>query len=325
MTDFVPFQKIPRLNRGIVVTEKIDGTNACVDIRDIEAIADSSHLLHVWPAEDGTGRTLGMRAGSRSRWLRTTKDGDNYGFAKWVDAHASQLTALGEGQHFGEWWGNGIQHGYGLDHKRFSLFNVARWGTERPSCCGVVPVLYEGLFSHQMIQHCLRMLEVQGSIAAAEALGEALPPALHWTRQRPVAEGVIVYHTASRQLFKVTLDNDGEPKSKAVQRQLDAQAADVCAPEPNHRRGDLPRHHLGDPSMTTNAPTVLVPIEKPVVRYRGRAVPFMGSAYLQAVGHPRLGNTNVTTSQVQSWDEETGRIETLNTVYLPEEKSNAAA
>jgi hypothetical protein len=227
MTDFVPFQKIPRLNRGIVVTEKIDGTNACVDIRDIALIADASHVLHAWPAEDGTGRTLGMRAGSRSRWLCTTKDGDNYGFAKWVEAHASQLTALGEGQHFGEWWGNGIQHGYGLDHKRFSLFNVARWGAERPSCCDVVPVLYEGPFSQQMIQQCLRMLAQQGSIAVADAR----PLALHWSRQLPVAEGVIVYHTASRQLFKVTLDNDGEPKSKAVQRQLDAQATDVCAPE----------------------------------------------------------------------------------------------
>jgi hypothetical protein len=78
--------------------------------------------------------------------------------------------------------------------------------------------------------------------------------------------------------------------------------------------------------MTTNAPTVLVPIDKPVVRYRGKALPFMGSAFLKAVDHPRFAEgTEVTTSSVQSWDEETGRIETLNTVYLPEEKSNAAA
>ena len=58
---------------------------------------------------------------------------------------------LGEGVHRGEWWGNGIQRGYGLQNgdKRFSLFNVHRWeGLEADSVpgLGVVPVLWRGPF-----------------------------------------------------------------------------------------------------------------------------------------------------------------------------------
>jgi hypothetical protein len=32
MTDFKEFQKIARWNREVIVTEKIDGTNACIVI-----------------------------------------------------------------------------------------------------------------------------------------------------------------------------------------------------------------------------------------------------------------------------------------------------
>jgi hypothetical protein len=34
MIDFVPFQKIPRLSREIIVTEKIDGTSGTIYIGD---------------------------------------------------------------------------------------------------------------------------------------------------------------------------------------------------------------------------------------------------------------------------------------------------
>ena len=56
---------------------------------------------------------------------------------------------LGVGQHFGEWWGFGIQRGYGLHERRFSLFNTGRWSDPavRPACCGVVPVLADGDFT----------------------------------------------------------------------------------------------------------------------------------------------------------------------------------
>jgi hypothetical protein len=72
-----------------------------------------------------------MLAGSRSQYI--TPERDNHGFARWVQDDADELWALGEGRHFGEWWGSGIQRGYGLQkgEKRFSLFNVARWADDR--------------------------------------------------------------------------------------------------------------------------------------------------------------------------------------------------
>ena len=101
--EFTEFPKMARLSREVIVTEKIDGTNAQVCI-----------------GEDGS-----MLAGSRTRWI--TPQDDNHGFAAWVEAHREELLTLGPGRHFGEWWGSGIQRGYGLKEKRFSLFNARRW------------------------------------------------------------------------------------------------------------------------------------------------------------------------------------------------------
>ncbi len=64
-----------------------------------------------------------MFIGSRTRWI--TAQDDNHGFARWVEGNKQELLKLGAGRHFGEWWGSGIQRGYGLQkgEKRFSLFN----------------------------------------------------------------------------------------------------------------------------------------------------------------------------------------------------------
>lgn len=125
MIEFIPFPKIARLNREVVVTEKIDGTNASVYVGD-----DFATVL----------------AGSRTKWI--TPEADNFGFARWVKEHEDELrVGLGPGTHYGEWWGAGIQRRYGLSEKRFSLFNVARWGDDavRPKCCHVVPELSRGI------------------------------------------------------------------------------------------------------------------------------------------------------------------------------------
>jgi hypothetical protein len=197
--EFVEFASIARLSRDMVVTEKIDGTNAQVTV-----------------LEDG--RVL---AGSRNRWI--TPEQDNFGFARWVAAHEEELRAgLGVGSHYGEWWGSGIQRRYGLtgDDKRFSLFNVGRWhalANERhPSgrepgddhrclecpCCFVVPVLMLHTFDTQMVDFALNQLVERGSAAAPGFM-------------KP--EGVVVYHAASRTLFKKTLDkNDGHKSAVAV-------------------------------------------------------------------------------------------------------------
>lgn len=175
--NFIPFPKIPRLKRGCVITEKIDGTNAQVVV-----------------GEDGS-----VRAGSRNRWI--TPEDDNFGFARWVAEHADELRELGPGQHFGEWWGAGIQRRYGITEKRWSLFNAGRWSSERPACCHVVPVLYEGDFSTNAVEGCVAALRVFGSRAAP---GFMQP------------EGVVVYLTAARHTYKVMCENDDQAKGDAA-------------------------------------------------------------------------------------------------------------
>lgn len=174
--DFEPFPKIPRLSREMVVTEKIDGTNATIYVN-----------------ENGD-----VFAASRTRWL-TDKD-DNYGFAAWVKIHRDELSLLGPGWHRGEWWGQGIQRGYGLKEKRFSLFNVARWLDDavRPDCCHVVPTIYQGPFNTNTVDLELDLLRENGSYAA---------PGF----DRP--EGIVVFHVAGNFGFKKTLEKDNQPKS----------------------------------------------------------------------------------------------------------------
>jgi hypothetical protein len=165
---FEPFASIPRLKRGCVITEKIDGTNA-----------------QVYVGEGGL-----VIAGSRNRWI--TPEDDNYGFAKWVAEHTDELRALGPGRHYGEWWGVGVQRRYDLAEKRFSLFNAGRWSSERPACCHVVPVLYAGDFSTDVVAETMESLRINGSLAAPLFM-------------QP--EGVVVYMTASKHLYKVTFDD----------------------------------------------------------------------------------------------------------------------
>lgn len=179
-TEFVPFPKIPRLNRDVVVTEKIDGTNAQIHITDAGE----------------------MLVGSRNRWIKPGDD--NFAFALWAEQNKEELLLLGPGTHFGEWWGRGIQRGYGLDERRFSLFNTHRWYDELnhvklcPPCCDVVPILYKGEFSEVAIDRCLGRLEADGSMAAPGFMDP---------------EGIIVYHTAANLYFKATCKDDNKPKT----------------------------------------------------------------------------------------------------------------
>ena len=167
----------------MVISEKIDGTNAAVV---------------VFP--DGE-----VMAGSRKRLI--TPEDDNFGFAAWVRDHQDELRELGPGRHNGEWWGSGIQRGYGLKEKRFSLFNVLRWCkpylTPRywlgepdvrevpPVCCNVVPVLYLGQFSVDMVRVQKTLLSQNGSRVAPGY---------------PRPEGVVIHHLKSGTLFKSIIE-----------------------------------------------------------------------------------------------------------------------
>lgn len=173
--EFRKWPSTPRLFRDITITEKIDGTNSCVIV-----------------SEDGTE----VWAQSRKRLI--TPDDDNFGFAHWVFENAGALAdTLGPGYHYGEWWGKGIQRGYGMEERRFSLFNTSRWCGEESiyqvDGLSVVPMLYRGPFSEWEIEHALEELLQAGSVAA---LGFDDP------------EGVVVYHEAANQPFKVTLDGN---------------------------------------------------------------------------------------------------------------------
>ena len=197
MTDFIGFPKIARLSREVIISEKIDGTCGVIFI-----------------GEDGE-----FLVGSRTRWI--TPEQDNHGFSRWAMEHKEILLKLGPGRHFGEWWGSGIQRGYGLPkgEKRFSLFNTIRWclngeepqqiptGDPRiikmqdvlPECCSLVPVLHRGMFDTDIIDMTLTRLKVRGSMASPGY---------------PSPEGVVVFHIAGNVGFKKTIEKDSEYKSK---------------------------------------------------------------------------------------------------------------
>ncbi|WP_190822039.1 RNA ligase family protein [Saccharopolyspora pogona] len=181
--EFRKWPSTPRLFRPIVITEKIDGTNACVIV-----------------SEDGSE----VWAQSRNKLI--TPDDDNAGFARWVADNAGVLAdVLGPGYHFGEWWGSKIQRTYGLVNgdKRFSLFNVKLYEevyTDYVPGLGLVPVLYQGRFSEWEIDVSLEILRAYGSVAAPGFMNP---------------EGIVVYHTAMRAGFKVLLENDHISKTEA--------------------------------------------------------------------------------------------------------------
>ena len=88
-----------------------------------------------------------------------------------------------------------------MKEKRFSLFNTARWTVANPppACCGVVPLLYSGIFTSTAVDDALWALKEHGSAASPGFM-------------RP--EGVVVYQTAGRVYFKKTIERDDEPKGK---------------------------------------------------------------------------------------------------------------
>lgn len=167
--EFEQFSKVPRYSRDCVISEKIDGTNA-----------------QIYITEDGE-----LFTGSRKRWVYPGDD--NFGFAAWAQQHHDELMELGPGRHFGEWWGKGIQRKYGLDEKRFSLFNTHRWGEERPACCHVVPTLIRGKFDTALVEWAIQELEKLGSHAAPGFM-------------KP--EGIVIFHVAGNLLFKKTIKDD---------------------------------------------------------------------------------------------------------------------
>lgn len=166
---FKSWPKIPRLENEVYhITEKIDGTNACIIIK-----ATDQGCFNIY-------------AQSRTRLI--TPEDDNFGFAKWVQENAEQLIKdLGVGYHFGEWWGQGINRGYGLDHRRFSLFNP----TKHSEVCFNVPCLDSSEYLWETVEKWKSRLEKTGSHAVP---GYMKP------------EGLVVYAEKAKTYWKVIID-----------------------------------------------------------------------------------------------------------------------
>lgn len=229
--EFQSFPKIPRKFGDVVVTEKLDGTNAqviFVESSSLESEQDrvratelSTEVLYT----DDPGNVTFVMAGSRNRYVQPGKD--NFGFAAYVKQNAQALyDALGVGKHFGEWFGAGIQRRYGLDQKRFALFNTRRWQDHGHPDDGhtnevffkrapvdymgvpgltVVPVLHIGpLNDVKDFTHTFGALRAHGSYAVP---GYDNP------------EGIVVCLTATGHLFKIT--DAAEPKPPKSQRRAD--------------------------------------------------------------------------------------------------------
>jgi hypothetical protein len=176
--EFVPWPKIPRLFKTMVITEKIDGTNACV-------VIDKSG--DIW-------------CQSRTRYI--TPDDDHHGFAKWAYNNSKGLyETLGPGRHFGEWWGRGINRGYGCqkEERYFSLFNTKKWSylyNESPvDGLTSVPILYTGDFDTATVFNYADFLTTNGSFAKPGYM-------------RP--EGVCIFHEAAGKIFKYPFDKYSE-------------------------------------------------------------------------------------------------------------------
>jgi hypothetical protein len=201
------FQRFPSLTRfshDWTITEKIDGINACVIIlpKDVE----DDGTVAILEVRGPNGAIYKLYAQSRNNLIYPDKD--NAGFATWVRANAKALVEiLGEGRHFGEWCGAGIQRRYGLTTKKFALFNTKRWGAlaNHPEggllggALTAVPVLAEGYMDNPgaMAIDCMSKLLSGGSRFAPGFLDP---------------EGVVMRHGPSGTVFKKTFDYDEQGK-----------------------------------------------------------------------------------------------------------------
>ena len=170
--EFKKWDKINRLKDNMItITEKINGTNACVIIED--------------------GKVVGCQ--SRNRLVKV---GDHFGFPAWVEDNAEEIVSLGDGYHYGEWAGPGIQKNlHKLEKKTFFLFRPEYM--LMPGCISVVPILYQGPYSEAEIKRIMFVLKPYDAGAQVDAL----------SGKYVYAEGIVVYFHDMRQSMKLTFEN----------------------------------------------------------------------------------------------------------------------
>lgn len=162
MTEFKAWQKTTRLESPCVISEKLDGANACVVVEEVEefSLLDASiTILATNPDDASTARAFRVSAQSRTRLALPGQD--ETGIADWVAQRRGRLALdLGPGYHYGE-----FVKGKGLKEPKLFLFNTGRWGGKQFTTPGldVVPVLYEGNYYEGIVEKYLNDLRENGS------------------------------------------------------------------------------------------------------------------------------------------------------------------
>lgn len=192
---FEPFPKLTRFSHDWTISEKIDGSNAQILIASYANRPEGDYSTPM-ASIDG----LDVWVGSRNRFVTPGKTTDHHGLAGFVAENAAEIVnVLGEGRHFGEWAGGGIQKRYPGVPKQFVLFNASRWkGVELPQGFSVVPVFAQGYIDNvgERASEIMAELEKNGSTFAPGCK----------------AEGIVLYHGPSRTAFKKTFDYDEQGK-----------------------------------------------------------------------------------------------------------------
>lgn len=196
---FEKFPSLTRFSHGWTVTEKLDGTNGAILIEHESQVPEEFRGQAL--LKTNAIQPTYLFAQSRNRMLSLEQD--NHGFARFVHDNAEALVAaLGEGRHFGEWVGKGVnKRHYNLDQKVFALFNTHRWAglnalDGRLRC---VPVLAEGYMGEPgaYFDQIMGELKEDGSGFAPGYLDP---------------EGIVMRHGPSGTLFKKTFDYDEKGK-----------------------------------------------------------------------------------------------------------------
>lgn len=216
--EFVGYNKISRLKRPWIVTEKIDGTNACVYVTEQ---SPGEILKTPWADVVWSDKERWVYAASRKRWV--TVENDNYGWAWFVKQNGEALAyELGLGRHYGEWFGYGINRNYKLPERRFALFDP-RWN----------PAIQEHPLLHSQLASTLRptwlvpaicdVVPLLGVIPTDQDLSEGVNTILGGLQQGGSRaapgfdnpEGIVVTHSQNPAIkLKVLCENDHAHKGQ---------------------------------------------------------------------------------------------------------------
>lgn len=158
------FNKIERLeNIYCIISEKIDGTNGLIEI-NYDSVKFGSKNRYLESHEDNAG-FMNFYSYHKNIFINTAKELNE----KEIEISGETLTKYEEIYPihiYGEWFGKGIQRGYGLDKKFFMPFNpeYAELLIEHEVPHIVRPyILYEGKFSEKVATSSMHFLKEEGS------------------------------------------------------------------------------------------------------------------------------------------------------------------